>query len=309
MAFTAVIKANNGNLVLTQIAGAALNTLLNNVALPRLVTRAQDLNPQPRGKGDTIRCAVFSALASTIKPENAESDFQGVDPSTVTISLDQHLESAVRIGELAQLFSVPDLGKGFGSEIGMALARRVDSLLAGLYVYAGQLVGTFGTAFSDATALAARLALSKEEYPESGRFLVLHPDIQNEALAIDAYIDRTKSPNSQALEAGTLGMIRSFQVQEDARIVTTTSTGASRWHNLAFHRSAIALAFADLPNPNDPHVQTAIVGAVDSEGKDTGISVRMRAWYDPDEGTNKLVGDLLCGVKVIRPKGVLEVRR
>jgi hypothetical protein len=308
VAFTAIIKANNDNLVLKKMAGQALQSLLKRAVLPTLVTRAEDLDPKPREVGDTIKCAVFGALQSTIKPENASSDFQGVDPSVVQIVVNQHLEVPVRIGELAQLFCTPSMAASCAVEIGQSLARRLDSLLAALYTSAGKLAGAYGTPIADSVFVECDRLLDNEEFPSDGRFAVVHPDVKAVLIQDSNYTSREKLPNTNAIELATLGMIRGFQVSSDPRIVTTTSSGGSRWHNLAFHRSALALASVELPMPKSPHIQTAMVSLKDGEGQNLGVTMRLRAWEDPDEGTNKLVGDMLVGVKVLRSNGLICVR-
>lgn len=309
MAVTAVIKANNSNLVLAQIAGKALEAMMANVVMPNLVTPAVDVDPQPREKGDTIKCSFEPTLVAQTKAENAENTYQAPDPTTTNIVLNQWREASVRVGELAQLFSVPNLGATYAKAIGKALARDMDSALLALYTSAGKLVGTFGTTLADSAILAARGQLSTREYPEEGRALVLHPEIYGEALAIEAYYDKSKIGTESALVKGALGMVRGFQVFEDPRVVTTTSSGGSRWHNLAFHKSALALAVAPMPVPQNTAAQVVTVSVADSAGRPTGVSLRLQVWYDPDEKCNKMSGDVLFGVKVLRSEALIEVRR
>ena len=309
MAVTAVIKANNGNLVLAQIAGKTLEAMLANVVMPNLITPATDVDPRPRELGDTIKCSFEPTLVAQDKAENAENTYQAPDMVTSNISIDKWREASVRIGELAQLFSVPNLGDTYAVAIGKALARDIDSAILARYVDAGALEGAYGTALADSAILGCRRRLAVAEYPDEGRFLVLHPDIYNEALALATYYDKSKIGDASALIKGSLGMIRSFQVFEDPRVKTTTSTGASRWHNMAFHKSAIALAMVPMPVPEGTSAQVVVVSVTDSAGKPTGVSLRLQVWYDPDEKTNKMSGDVLFGIKTLRSAALIELRR
>lgn len=70
---------------------------------------------------------------------------------------------------------------------------------------------------------------------------------------------------------------------------------------LAWHKSAIALAFAELQKP-----QGVDMAAVKTD-KQLGISMRFVRWYDGDDDVFKARFDVLFGVKVLRPEWVCRI--
>ena len=301
MAFVTITKGNIPDSIMPRLAAVALNTLLANCVMPRLVTLGQDVGNVARTKGDMIKVLRPATLIAEDKSESAEYTFEDPADALITVCLDKHKSAAVRLSGPASTYQEGNALDRYAEEIGRALAVQVDTDLLGQYISCGFFAGTYGVAFGDAAVMAARLALSNAEAPTSDRFCVLHPDIYNEALGVDDYIEAAKCGTGAALIQGALGMCRGFQMFEDPRVIRTTSSGGSRWHNLVFHRSALMLAAASMEMPPaNTGVQASEVAVSDSEGRPTGIRIRMCLSYSHEKDAWQLSGDILYGVSALR---------
>ncbi len=309
MAFNAILKANSAS-VITVIARLVLQQLLTNCKLTKLLAVGRDLAGLEREKGDTIRILKPAALVTQTKAENAEFDFQSANDEYVEVLLDQHKECSFRVSGPAKMFSRSDVIENYAANAGLALASQLDSMLAALYAYAGRLVGTYGTVLSDADFIELARLFANSNIPDADRNVVLHPDVYAEVSQLDVFTDASKIGTAAPLTQGALGSLRGFQIHQDPRIVTTTNSGGSRWHNLAFHKNAAVLASADMEIPGaNSGVDAAVVAVTDSEGQPTGISIRVMLSYDRREDAHLFSADGIFGLKVLRPLAFAELRR
>ena len=77
--------------------------------------------------------------------------------------------------------------------------------------------------------------------------------------------------------------------------------------NLMFHRNAIALGFAPLPNTGEVMGNSARIAVANDP--DSGLSLRVRMWYNGATATNHVAFDALYGIEVIDPRQVVQVLR
>ena len=68
-----------------------------------------------------------------------------------------------------------------------------------------------------------------------------------------------------------------------------------------WHKSAIALAFSELPKPEGVHMAST------KTDKQLGVSLRFIRWYDGSDDKFKARFDVLYGIKVLRPEWVCRV--
>ncbi len=83
-------------------------------------------------------------------------------------------------------------------------------------------------------------------------------------------------------------------------IVGAASTVSAQ--GLAAHKSAIALAFAELKRPDGVDMSST------KTDKQLGVSMRFVRWYDGDNDRFKARFDVLFGVKVVRPEWIVRVQ-
>jgi hypothetical protein len=84
-------------------------------------------------------------------------------------------------------------------------------------------------------------------------------------------------------------------------IFGAAGAGTSGANHAAWHKSAIALAFAPLPKPDGVDM------AATKTDKKLGVSLRFVRWYDGDSDLWKARFDVKYGVKVLRPEWVCRI--
>jgi hypothetical protein len=84
-------------------------------------------------------------------------------------------------------------------------------------------------------------------------------------------------------------------------IFGAAGAGTAAANHAAWHKSAIALAFAPLPKPDGVDMAST------KTDKKLGISLRFVRWYDGDSDLWKARFDVKYGVKVLRPEWVCRV--
>ena len=72
--------------------------------------------------------------------------------------------------------------------------------------------------------------------------------------------------------------------------------------NMAWHKNAIALAFARLVNPNGQGAQASV-----KTDEKLGISVRFSRWWDGDKGLWKARFDIYFGLSMLRPEWCIRI--
>lgn len=89
-------------------------------------------------------------------------------------------------------------------------------------------------------------------------------------------------------------------------VVLAGGSGATKQMSLAFHEGFSTLAMAKLPDHKGKQNNALISSIVDPK---TGLSLRSRVWYDPDNSCYMLAFDALAGIKVLDPNKAWRVRR
>jgi hypothetical protein len=89
---------------------------------------------------------------------------------------------------------------------------------------------------------------------------------------------------------------------DDAPLTFASGVSVSSAQGMLWHKSAIALAFTELPKP----------GGVDQSSvktdKQLGISLRFARYWDGDSDTFKSRFDVLFGYKVVRPEWICRIQ-
>ena len=100
----------------------------------------------------------------------------------------------------------------------------------------------------------------------------------------------------------TFGVNVDWDLDIPMEVGTSTNAGKQRYHNILFHKRAIAVAYRplELPPPS--------VGVQASMAYYRGIPVRFMVSYDPKQFTYILTFDTLFGAMVYRPEFAVRSR-
>ena len=139
--------------------------------------------------------------------------------------------------------------------MGYAIARQVDTDVLGLYTgFTTTDVGAYGTDVSDATVVAALLALNLNDVPLENRAFIIHPYQLAAIMKIDKFVKADflgsydqptpvkKGPNSRYL----WGEIYGTPVYYTNNVPTTAGT-PTQYHNVLIQKEVWALALQQAP--------------------------------------------------------------
>ena len=259
----------------------------NALVMAPLVKRFDSLVTQ---RGDTIHIPNLSNLTATSKSANTQVALQAPTEIDTTISLNQHYESSFLVEDILKVQSNYDLMAEYTSKAGESIARRVDTDLLGTYTsFTNTDVGSYGTDITDSIILAAAEAIDLANAPGEDRALVIYPTQKTALAKIDKFVKvdylgqyqnasvvRT-GPNSRFLWGDIYGVPVYY-----TRQVTSTAGTPTQYHNIMFHKEAIALALQQAPRTQSAYILEYI--------------------------GNLVVCDVIYGFSAIRPLFGVEIR-
>ena len=176
------------------------------------------------------------------------------------------------------------------TNLGESIARRVDTDLLGQYTsFTNTDVGVYGTDITFPVVLAAAEALDLANAPMDNRSFVIYPTQKTALTKIHEFVKvdfmgqyqsptvlRT-GPNSRFMWGDIIGVPTYYTLQ-----VTTTAGTPTQYHNIMFHKEAIALALQQAP--------------------------RTQSAYILEYLGNLVVCDVIYGFSAIRPTFGVEIR-
>lgn len=242
------------------------------------------------GKGDTIHIPNLTNLTATSKTANAQVTLQSPTETDTTISINNHYESSFLVEDILKVQSNYDLMAEYTSKAGESIARRVDTDLLGEYAnFTNTDVGSYGQDITDPVFLAADEALDLANAPMEDRYLIVYPTQKTALLKVEKFVKADwvgqyqsstmvkTGPNSRYMWGDLYG----HPVYYTKQIPTTAGT-PTQFHNIYFHKEAIALALQLAP--------------------------RTQSEYRLEYLGNLVVVDTIYGIKTIRADFGIEVR-
>ena len=195
--------------------------------------------------GKTVKVASIGNLAARAKAENTAIVYETVAETATTITLNLWSYAALGIEDIAKVQSTIDLQNEYQRKLGYALAKDIDSKLAADFAGFSQVVGTLGTAASDANVLAAIKLLDDADVPQDDRFFIMTPAEKVAKLALDRwsnalYIGTGNTP----VKNGMLGDMYGLNLAVTTNLV---KPAAGQANNAIFHRDALALVVQRTP--------------------------------------------------------------
>ena len=242
------------------------------------------------GRGDTIHIPNLSNLSASDKTANAQVALQSPTETDTTISINQHKESSFLVEDLLKVQSNYDLMGEYTSKAGESIARTIDTALLTEYTnFTNTDVGTYGTDITDAVVLAADEALDLANAPMEDRAFVIYPTQKTALLRIDKfvkadYVGQYNSPTMVRTGPNSRfmwGELYGKPVYYTKQVVATAGT-PTQYHNILFHKEALALALQQAP--------------------------RVQSQYILEYLGNLVVVDVIYGVKTIRADFGIEIR-
>jgi len=241
--------------------------------------------------GDVIHVPNISNFDSARdKSANTNVTLDTITETSVDISIDQHKYVAFAIEDKLAKQSKYDLTSEYTSRAGYQIAKAVDTDLLALYTgFTNTDVGSYESDITDASILAGIQQLELQDVPMEDRCFIIHAGQMTALMAIDKFVKadflgqydlptRVQDGPSSRSMFGTLYGIPVYYTNNVA-----ISTGTTNYvHNVLIHKEAWALAMQLAP--------------------------RVQMEYDLDMLADKVVTDIIYGVKTLRPEFGVEIR-
>ena len=195
--------------------------------------------------GKTVKVASIGNLAARAKAENTVIAYETVAETATTITLNIWSYAALGIEDIVKVQSIVDVQNEYQRKLGYAISKDIDSKLAADFAGFSQVVGTLGTAVSDANVLAAIKLLDDADVPQDDRFFIMTPAEKVAKLALDRwsnalYIGTGNTP----VKSGMIGDMYGLNLAVTTNLVKPAGGQAN---NAIFHRDALALVVQRTP--------------------------------------------------------------
>jgi hypothetical protein len=195
--------------------------------------------------GKSVKVASIGNLAARAKAENTAIVYETVTETATTITLNIWTYAAVGVEDIVKVQATVDVQNEYQRKLGYAVAKDIDTKLATDFAGFSQVVGTLGTAVSDANVLAAIKLLDDADVPQDDRFFVMTPAEKVAKLALDRWSNALYIGNgNMPVKNGTLGDMYGLTLKMTTNLVKPAGGQAN---NAIFHRDALALVVQRTP--------------------------------------------------------------
>lgn len=214
-------------------AAETLAVLEENMVIGRLVHT--DFNDEIKDYGDTVNTRRPGTFTAKRKGVNDDVTVQSATADKVAVVLNQLVHTSFLIRDAEQSKSFKDLFEQYLQPAAKSLAEHIDRILLGqVYQFLGTSVGDLDE--MNATAndahnakmlmLEARNEMNKNKCPVTGRSLILTPDSETNALALDLFISAERvGDDGTALREASLGRKLGFETFMCQNTSMVTDTG------------------------------------------------------------------------------------
>jgi len=214
----------------------------SNLVIATSVNRAYEADATV---GKSVKVASIGNLAARAKAENTAITYETVAETATTIVLNIWSYAALGIEDIVKVQSNVDLQSEYQRKLGYAVSKDIDTKLASDFAGFSQVVGTLGTAATDANVLAAIKLLDDQDVPEDDRFFVMSPAEKVSKLALDRWSNALYVGTSNLpVKNGTLGEMYGLTLKTTTNLV---KPAAGQANNAIFHRDALALVVQRTP--------------------------------------------------------------
>lgn len=298
-----ITSANVANAIVKLVAADALPALVGNLVMGNLVNR--DYEPVLANAGDTVNVPIPPTLVANNIAEGGTVQPQNPNLGNAQVVLNTHVEATFQIPDVTRVLAVPDLLKVYMEPAVIAIAERIETDL--LNTYAGftqnAVVGTAGTAITEATIDAAETALFTAKVPASeGKYLVVDPNTYSAMRQISRFSEYQTAGEAglRALIDGSFGKLKDFFVFRSQYVAKTGSSPLTT-HNLAFTKNALGLVIRRLPQPLPG------TGAIAEYAELGNFGMRVTMSYQPNTLAQQFTVDVLYGCAVLRNQFGVQV--
>jgi hypothetical protein len=277
---------------------------MGNLVMGNLVNR--DFEPTLAQAGDTVNVPIPPTLVANNIAEGGSVVTQNPNLGNAQITLNTHAEATFQIPDVTKVLAVPELLQLYMQPAVVALAERIEADLLALYSQftANAVVGTPGTAITEAVVDAAETALFQAKVPAiQAKHLVVDAATYSQLRQIPRFSEFQTAGEAglRALVDGTVGKIKDFFVFR-SQFVPKTGGAPATTHNIAFAKDAIGLVVRRLPQPLPG------TGAIAEYAELGNFGLRVVMSYTPNTLAQQFTVDVLYGAAVLRNSFGVQVK-
>ncbi len=189
--------------------------------------------------GDMIRVPFLGEVNARAKAASTDVTYDSPDGTPITINIDKHYYSAVKIEDIAKVQSSYELRAMFQEAQAEAVARQIDTDVLGLYGSAANSV-TGGASVDDADILQVVAYLDAADVPQSQRRGIIGANTKNDLLNVNKYTAYDQTGKTGKAVDGSDGLVASLYGMD--LYMSTNVPVSTTGRNLFFHKKAITLA-------------------------------------------------------------------
>lgn len=219
-----------------------LRFVRRNLVLANLVKR---YDSDFKNGGDILHIPQLAEVAARTKSAGSDVTYDAATETELTLTVGTQAYFAFVLEDIVKVQSRTDLREEYTSAAGYALAKKIDSDIAGLYSGLSQSVNA-GDALDDADVITAIEKLDSADAPRDGRAFVIHSEQLADLRNLDKFT-RYDATGQQGVQTGRNNGLIANVYGVDVYNSNNVTEAASVIHNLMFHRDAFALAMQTAP--------------------------------------------------------------
>ena len=237
MPATNAVDTGIGSAFFSNVVQAGLFTL-NETSIMRPLIRNYDISGTP---GLTAQVPIYPTVATTTPGDGVDLANAAFDLTTNKTITATEKGVMVTLTDLMKETASEDVASAIGTQIGSALAEKVDTDIAALFSGFSQTVGTGADEITIEDLFKAAATLRTNKVPSGPLYCVLHPKQAFQVKKLLTNAGSTISHNlsdlgNEALRTGFVGTLAGMQIFEST-VITGDSAGA--FVGAAFHGDAL----------------------------------------------------------------------
>lgn len=194
--------------------------------------------------GNKINAPFLSSYDARAKTAGSDVTFDANTETEVEISINKHYYLALVLEDITLAQSNYQLKTLYQGAAAEAVARQMDTDIAGLHASAGTNVAG-GATVDDADILSVVYALDAAEVPQEDRAGVVGHKVMNDLRGVNKYsaYDQTGKTGLAVSGKSAIAQVYGMDLYQSGNVVDDTTNT----HNLFFHKSALVLALQKKP--------------------------------------------------------------
>lgn len=209
-----------------------------------------------QGRGQTIDIPnISNAFTARAKTQGSDVTDDAVTETQTQIQINKWYYNSFIIEDIVSVQSIYDLRTEYSNKAGYSIAKQVDTdVMSNYSSWTNTAVGSYGNDIGDATIVSGYESLNLADMPLEDRAMIVHPKQISAIMKLDKFVKADyggeyqkptpvkTGPNNRYLWGNIYGVPVYF-----TNNLPVTAATPNQYHNMIFHKEAIALALQQAP--------------------------------------------------------------